>query len=76
MDFSENVTHLVLEIPSSLKTTIYIVSCFALTLFLLYEWVLWRYIKLSKRSKIWFTIMFACVFATTLITIFVENFFE
>lgn len=76
MDFSDNVTHLVVEIPSSLRTAIYIVVCFSITLFFLYEWVLWRYMKLNKRSKIWFSLTFACVFAVTLITIFVENFFE
>lgn len=76
MDFSDHTTHLVIEVPSTWKSMIYIIICIAVGLNALYGWILWRYIRLSRRNKAWFFALFVCTTIVSLLVIFFENFFE
>lgn len=75
MNFNDDITQITVELPSSWQRMLYCMAAVAIGLFVAYMVALWRYFRISRTSKLWFTVLFASVITTTLATIFLENIF-
>ena len=75
MVFNDDITQLSIELPALWERMMFCMLATTAGIFILYMVILWRYFRLSRISKLWFSALFASVFTTTLATIFLENIF-
>lgn len=75
MNFSDDVATLAIELPSSWRNMMFCMLAYAVSAWVLYMVLLWRYAVLERKSKIWFASLFSAAFVVSLGTIFVENIF-